>query len=152
MRNFTKYLIIIIFINFHVHVNDALYSIQDNQVFLQNDNNILDLIVPGNSYLTAGDIISFHLPLLRPVGDGEKQQLNPHHSGRYLITSIKHNINAEMGQYEMSLKCSKDAVKDGYMAERDTYQIDAEEKIAYDIYEEDQRILSTMKVDPLDYT
>ena len=57
-----------------------------------------------------------------------------------------------MGQYEMSLKCSKDAVKDGYMAERDTYQIDAEEKIAYDIYEEDQRILSTMKVNPLDYT
>ena len=115
-------------------------------------NNILDLIVPGNSYLTAGDIISFHLPLLRPVGDGEKQQENPYHSGRYLVTSIKHNINAEMGQYEMSLKCSKDAVKDGYMAERDTYQINAEDKIAYDIYEEDQRILSTMKVDPLDYT
>ena len=43
MRNFIKYLIIIIFINFHVHGNDALYSIQDNQVFLQNDNNILDL-------------------------------------------------------------------------------------------------------------
>ena len=43
MKNFIKYLIIIIFINFHVHGNDALYSIQDNQVFLQNDNNILDL-------------------------------------------------------------------------------------------------------------
>ncbi len=43
MRNFIKYLIIIIFINFHVYGNDALYSIQDNQVFLQNDNNILDL-------------------------------------------------------------------------------------------------------------
>ena len=43
MRNFIKYLIIIIFINFHVHGNDALYSVKDNQVFLQNDNNILDL-------------------------------------------------------------------------------------------------------------
>ena len=43
LRNFIKYLIIIIFINFHVYGNDALYSIQDNQVFLQNDNNILDL-------------------------------------------------------------------------------------------------------------
>lgn len=43
MRNFIKYLIIIIFINFHVYGNDALYSIQDNQVYLQNDNNILDL-------------------------------------------------------------------------------------------------------------
>lgn len=43
MPNFIKYLIIIIFINFHVYGNDALYSIQDNQVFLQNDNNILDL-------------------------------------------------------------------------------------------------------------
>ena len=115
-------------------------------------NNIIDLIVPGNSLLCAGDIISFHLPLLRPVGDGEKQQENPQHSGRYLITSIKHNINAEMGQYEMSLKCSKDAVREGYMAERDTYQITKEDKIAYDIYEEDQRILSTMKVNPLDYT
>ncbi len=43
MQIFIKYLIIIIFIDFHVHGNDALYSIQDNQVFLQNDNNILDL-------------------------------------------------------------------------------------------------------------
>ena len=43
LKNFIKYLFIIIFINFHVYGNDALYSIQDNQVFLQNDNNILDL-------------------------------------------------------------------------------------------------------------
>ena len=52
----------------------------------------------------------------------------------------------------MSLKSSKDAVREGYMAERDTYQKTKEDKKAYDIYEEDQRILSTMKVDPLDYT
>ncbi len=43
MQNFFRYFFIFFFINYHVYGDDALYSIKDNQVFLQNDNNILDL-------------------------------------------------------------------------------------------------------------
>jgi len=115
-------------------------------------NNILSLQVHGNSFLGAGDMISFDLPLMRPVGDGEKQQSNPYISGRYLITAIKHTISADTGKYQMSLKCSKDAVKEGYMAEVKPYQSKKEKAQAYDIYEEDERMLGNVTVNPVDYT
>ena len=115
-------------------------------------NNILSLQVHGNSLLGAGDMISFDLPLMRPVGDNEKQQSNPYISGRYLITSIKHIISADTGKYEMSLKCSKDAVKEGYLAETTPYQSKKETPNAYDIYEEDERMLGNVTVNPVDYT
>lgn len=115
-------------------------------------NNILSLQVHGNSLLGAGDMISFDLPLMRPVGDGEKQQSNPYISGRYLITAIKHTISADTGKYQMSLKCSKDAVKEGYMAEVKPYLSKKEKAQAYDIYEEDERMLGNVTVNPVDYT
>ena len=46
----------------------------------------------------------------------------------------------------MTLKCSKDAVKDGYIPERYAYQTQRKKIAVYDIYEED-RLISTMKVD-----
>ena len=115
-------------------------------------NNILSLQVHGNSLLGAGDMISFDLPLMRPVGDGEKQQSNPQISGRYLITAIKHTISADTGKYQMALACSKDAVKEGYIAETVAYQSKKETPNAYDIYEDDERMMSNVAVSPVDYT
>jgi len=115
-------------------------------------NNILSLQVHGNSLLGAGDMISFELPLMRPVGDGEKQQSSPLISGRYLITSIKHTISADTGKYQMSLKCSKDSVKGGYLHETTPYQSNKETPQAYDIYKEDERMLGNITVNPVDYT
>ena len=115
-------------------------------------NNLLSMIVHGNSVLGAGDIISFDLPLLKPLREGEVQQSNPYISGRYLITSIKHMISTEMGKYQMSLKCSKDAVKEGYIPETYAYQSKKEEPSVYDIYEEDKLILSKIDINPVDYT
>ena len=106
----------------------------------------------GNSFLGAGDMISFDLPLMRPVGDGEKQQSNPQISGRYLITAIKHTISADTGKYQMALACSKDAVKEGYIAETVAYQSKKETPNAYDIYEDDERMMSNVTVSPVDYT
>ena len=113
------------------------------------NNNILMLEVHGNSLLCAGDIISFDMPLLRPVGDGEKQLPNPRYSGRYLVSGIKHTISG--GKYQMTLKCTKDAVKEGYLPETNTYQGSKEEQQIYDIYEEDKRIMATISVHT-DYT
>jgi len=115
-------------------------------------NNILSLQVHGNSLLGAGDIISFDLPLMRPVGDNEKQQSNPYISGRYLITTIKHTISADTGKYQMSLKCSKDSVKEGYIIEDTPYQSKKETPQAYDIYQEDESMLGSITVNPVDYT
>ena len=43
MQNFFRYFFIIFILNFHVHGNDSLYLIKDNQVFIQNEDNISDL-------------------------------------------------------------------------------------------------------------
>ena len=103
-------------------------------------NSLLSLVVPGNSLLGAGDVISFDLPLMRPVGDGEKQQSSPWYSGRYLVTAIKHTISTEVGKYQQTLKCSKDSVKEGMVPETTPYQANKENPITYDIYEEDNRV------------
>jgi len=116
-------------------------------------NNLLTLTVHGNSLLGAGDIITFDLPLMRPIGEKKQEELNPYLSGRYLVTCIKHTLSTEIGKYEMTLKCSKDAVKDGYMAEQDAYQNNKEAPETFNIYEEDEQILG--KMGPLridDYT
>ncbi len=43
MQNFFRYFFIIFIINFHVHGNDSLYLVKDNQIFIQNEDNISDL-------------------------------------------------------------------------------------------------------------
>lgn len=112
-------------------------------------NNVLTLIVNGNSLLTVGDIISFDLPLMRPVPDGGKQQRNPYYSGRYLITALRHIISTEgQGKYQMTLKCSKDAVKEAFYAESTPYQSKKGSNSNYDIYEVDESILSKLTLPP----
>lgn len=101
----------------------------------------LNLLVFGNSLINCGDIITFDLPLMRPLGD-EKQEPNPQYSGRYLIMAIKHVINVDAGRYEMVLKCMKDAVKTPYVNELDTNITPTAKQGVYDIYKEDSNILS----------
>ena len=115
-------------------------------------NNLLTLIVHGNSVLGAGDIISFDLPMMRPLTQGANETKNPYISGRYLIQSIKHMISTEMQKYQMSIKCSKDAVKEGYIPETYAYQDKKETPANYDIYEEDKLIMSNIDINPVDYT
>ena len=115
-------------------------------------NNLLTMIVHGNSVLGAGDIISFDLPMMRPLSQGANETKNPYISGRYLIQSIKHMISTEMQKYQMSLKCSKDAVKEGYIPETYAYQDKKETPAVYDIYEEDKLIMSNLDINPVDYT
>jgi len=51
----------------------------------------------------------------------------------------------------MTLRCCKDAVKEGYLPETNTYQSKKQEKEVYDIYEEDKRIMAGISVHT-DYT
>ena len=107
------------------------------------NNRNLNLLVPGNSTLEAGDIIRFDMPMMIPLGHDKKQEMNPYDSGRYLITRIKHVISVSAGRYEQVLNCYKDAVQTPYPKEYDTNitQVGNADK-TYNIYQEDKKILT----------
>ena len=70
----------------------------------------LKLIVKGQSYLEAGDLIKFNLLKIEPkndLGEYDKQ-----YSGKYVITKIRHQILSE--GYTMALECVKDSVRYGF--------------------------------------
>ena len=95
---------------------------------LQMRNVNLNLQVYGNTLLHAGDIITFDMPLLRPLSDEKaRSKPNPYWSGRYLIMAIKHNISVVDERHEMSLKCMKDAVRSEFDTELDKTLINEKE-------------------------
>lgn len=69
------------------------------------------LRVPGQIRLNAGDMISFSLPLQRPIKSDEKLELNPYYSGRYLILQIRHEFDVNEQKHMMSMRCVKDSTK-----------------------------------------
>tara|TARA_B100001057_G_scaffold448510_1_gene488906 strand:+ start:7217 stop:8683 length:1467 start_codon:yes stop_codon:yes gene_type:complete len=107
-------------------------------------NAILSLEVPGNSLLSAGDMIKFDVPLMKPVGEGEKQEPSPYYSGRYLVWAIRHVVSNTDGNYTCVLKCCKDAVNKGFPIETAKNLTDNSQPIVADIYEEDKNIMGTV--------
>ncbi len=71
----------------------------------------LKLVVPGNTFLTVGSIIEFELPLATLRAPGEPTS-NPYHSGRFLITAIRHKIDIK--SYEMIIEATRDCVSYNY--------------------------------------
>lgn len=71
----------------------------------------LKLVVPGNMYVTVGDIIEFDIPLTTIRVPGE-ETYNPYHSGRYLITAVRHIITIK--GYEMVIEATRDCVSFNY--------------------------------------
>ena len=102
------------------------------------------LQVFGNSLLKAGDIITFDIPLMRPLGNAKdkREELSPYFSGRYMIMSIKHILNMQAQRYEMILNCMKDAVREPYPIELDTNIINTPDRGVTSIYQADKDILS----------
>jgi len=84
----------------------------------------LKLVVKGQSYLEAGDLIDFRL---RSVDEknlyGEE---DPQYAGKYVITKIRHQISPE--KYMMVLECTKDSVKQGFST--NDYKIPRNQNIA----------------------
>jgi hypothetical protein len=71
---------------------------------------VLKLVVKGQSYLEAGDLIEFKLRSIDEKNpDGEE---DPQYAGKYVITKIRHQISPE--KYMMVLECTKDSVKQGF--------------------------------------
>ena len=81
---------------------------QGNQVI---EGTSLLLTVKGQSYIQAGDLITFNL---RDVNlDMNKENPDdPRFSGNYVITKVRHVVTGE--QYKMILECAKDSVATAY--------------------------------------
>ena len=77
----------------------------------------LELTVPGMTGLQAGDIINFDMPSYEPAGGSEPLDHDPYLSGRYLVTSIRHQLNRKQNKHFMVLECMKDSVNRPYPEE-----------------------------------
>jgi hypothetical protein len=79
---------------------------QHNQIA---NSSVLKLTMPGHSYLQAGDVIKFELPAVeKGKGTLRGKRVDEHHSGRYLITALRHVV--QNNQYKLGLECIKDSV------------------------------------------
>ena len=96
----------------------------------------LKLVVKGQSYLEAGDLIEFKLRSVDEKNTGGAE--DPQYAGKYVITKIRHQINAE--KYIMVLECAKDSVKQGFSTS--DYKIPRNRNIATlrNTYEEEDGI------------
>jgi len=100
----------------------------------------LELTVPGFTGLQAGDLITFEMPSYQPVGEAEALDRDPYVSGKYLVTSIRHQLNRRMNKHIMVLECMKDSVRRPYPEENvDTFiGKEKERRGVIDIYELDR--------------
>jgi len=100
----------------------------------------LELTVPGYTGLQAGDLITFDMPSYEPAGGSEPLDHDPYLSGRYLVTSIRHQLNRKQNKHVMVLECMKDSVRRPYPEEYNDTFINKEKSHdgIVDIYEVDK--------------
>lgn len=107
---------------------------------------LLELKVPGNSLIQAGDIITFDMPIMEPTGHNKTIQSSPYWSGRYLIYDMKHIVNRADDVYHMVLKCVKDNVAKPYVAEHNSWtHYGKGGRKTHNLYEVDNELLSRIR-------
>tara|TARA_R110001592_G_scaffold347625_1_gene641253 strand:- start:49 stop:1521 length:1473 start_codon:yes stop_codon:yes gene_type:complete len=81
----------------------------ESQVNQVTNGTVLTMVVKGQSYLEAGDLIKFNMLSNDP---SNPTMLDPQYSGKYIITKIRHQVNDK--KYTMALECAKDSVRSGF--------------------------------------
>jgi hypothetical protein len=82
----------------------------------------LQITVNGFTALQAGDIITFEMPSYEPKDGTEPTDFDVYMSGRYLVTSVRHQTNLTLKKHIMVLECMKDSVRRPYPNEfNDTF-------------------------------
>lgn len=92
------------FIHSTIGIKNA-YSLLLNQ-------NVIRILVYGDSYLSVGDVINVELPEVS--GTTEKKTKDRMSSGNYIVTKLRHNITMEEGgkpKHTISMDC----IKVGYL-------------------------------------
>ena len=95
----------------------------------------LRLLVKGQSYLEAGDKITFNLRNV--AADNPDGEDDPQYSGDYIISKIRHRITPE--NYKQVLECVKDSVKSRWPGEVSEFPSRASRGtgVTIDIYKEE---------------
>tara|TARA_X000000950_G_scaffold284780_1_gene388709 strand:+ start:131 stop:1627 length:1497 start_codon:yes stop_codon:yes gene_type:complete len=95
----------------------------------------LRLLVKGQSYLEAGDKITFNLRNV--AADNPDGEDDPQYSGDYIISKIRHRITPE--DYKQVLECVKDSVKSRWPGEVSEFPSRASRGtgVTIDIYKEE---------------
>lgn len=104
----------------------------------------VQITVNGFTGIQAGDIVSFEMPSYTPANDIEPSDNDPYMSGRYLVTSVRHQVNIANQKHIMSLELQKDSVRRPYPQElNDTFR-DKEKYIdgMVDLYDFDDILLN----------
>ena len=70
----------------------------------------LKLVIKGQSYIEAGNLIEFNLTDVNTANTDNPK--DPRFSGNYIITKIRHQVTNN--QYKMILECAKDSVATPY--------------------------------------
>tara|TARA_Y100000593_G_scaffold8473_1_gene15623 strand:- start:442 stop:1881 length:1440 start_codon:yes stop_codon:yes gene_type:complete len=73
--------------------------------------NIINIHVSGDSRRKPGDIVTLKVTPLQPAV-GKDKKLNKYINGKYLVTSVKHNLTRD--GYWMDVELSKDSMNDFY--------------------------------------
>ena len=82
---------------------------RESQLNQVTNGTVLTMVVKGQSYLEAGDLIKFNM---LTVDEKNPTMYDPQYSGKYVITKIRHQVTSK--QYKMALECAKDSVKYGF--------------------------------------
>jgi len=100
----------------------------------------LTLTVNGFTGIQAGDIITYEHPSYESKVAGEQNDNDIYLSGRYLVTTVRHQINQANKKHLMVLECHKDSVRRPYPQEINDTFIGREkiEEGIIDIYEFDK--------------
>jgi hypothetical protein len=103
----------------------------------------IQLTVNGFTGIQAGDLISFEMPSYEPRDGSEPFDRDFYMSGRYLVTSVRHQINKRFNKHITVLECMKDSVRTPYPVEINDTFIDREKKNdgILDIYEFDKLLV-----------
>ena len=108
---------------------------------------ILELEAPGNSLIQAGDIITFDMPIMEPLGHNIKAKPNPYWGGRYLVYDMKHIINKTDDKYVVHIRAVKDNVNHPYVGENTMWSHVTKGELQ-SIYDKDNELLSRMNQRP----
>ena len=110
-----------------------------SQLYQVENSTRVKITIPGHSYLQVGDIIRFLLPSLEPnKGELKGFGLDEFHSGRYLVTRLRHRVI--LGEDKMILECIKDSVTREYPGMANEYYSGKELPNGHskDIYKQDE--------------
>ena len=107
----------------------------------------MKLIIKGQSYIQAGDLITFSLADVNSANTENPD--DPRFSGNYVITKVRHQVVKD--QYRMVLECAKDSVATAYGELGDGYN-GADAGFAMNIHTANKSELQLEEIDGDIYT